>query len=60
MKNEDKLQMYHTRQFLSLFHLVEEWISQWSIWKKHPLYVLFEKNEKLEKDLLNKILKNAI
>lgn len=58
MKNEDKLIMYQSRQFCSLVQLVEEWVRDGSIWKKHQLYLLFKKNEKLEKSLLNKMFNN--
>jgi hypothetical protein len=58
IKDEDKLQMYHSRQFCSLVQLVEEWIKDWTIGKSHPMYLLYKKNEKLEKELLEKISKS--
>ncbi len=58
IKDEDKLQMYHSRQFCSLVLLVEEGIHDWTIGKSHPIYLLYKKNKDLEKKLLEKISKS--
>jgi len=56
MQDTEKLQILYNRQFECLKELVFEWLRDWTIWKNHPLYVLFLQSESQYLKIMERVL----